>query len=63
MDPETVKAIFKEVQKETGAKGKQLFMPVRAAATGEVHGPDLRETLALLGKEKVLERIRARLAQ
>jgi nondiscriminating glutamyl-tRNA synthetase len=55
--PDNIKALLKEVQKETGYKGKQLFMPVRVAATGQNHGPDLNKTLYLLGKEKVLERI------
>jgi len=55
--PETIKNSLKVVQKNTGYKGKQLFMPVRVAATGETHGRDLPETLFLLGKEKVLSRI------
>ncbi|WP_241154337.1 glutamate--tRNA ligase [Staphylospora marina] len=57
--PDDIKDMFKQVQKETGYKGKQLFMPVRAAATGVVHGPDLRETLSLLGRDTVLRRIRS----
>lgn len=55
--PEHIKKTLKAVQKETGYKGKQLFMPIRATATGQVHGPDLNQTLYLLGKEKVLARI------
>ncbi|WP_028778485.1 glutamate--tRNA ligase [Shimazuella kribbensis] len=55
--PAEIKKTLKAVQKETGFKGKQLFMPIRATATGQVHGPDLNQTLYLLGKEKVLERI------
>ncbi|MCS1352511.1 glutamate--tRNA ligase [Mechercharimyces sp. CAU 1602] len=54
---DNVKVLLKQVQKETGHKGKKLFMPVRAAVTGEVHGPDLKETMSLLGKECVLERL------
>ncbi|MDR6226985.1 glutamate--tRNA ligase [Desmospora profundinema] len=53
-----VKKMLKAVQKATGQKGKQLFMPVRAAVTGQTHGPDLRETIALLGKETVVDRLR-----
>lgn len=55
--PELIKGWLKEVQKETGHKGKQLFMPVRVVATGQAHGPDLEQTLYLLGKERVLQRI------
>lgn len=54
---DSIKAALKEVQKETGFKGKQLFMPVRVATTGEVHGRDLNITLYLLGREKVVNRL------
>ncbi|BCU80368.1 glutamate--tRNA ligase [Polycladomyces abyssicola] len=57
LTPDDIKAKLKQVQKETGYKGKQLFMPIRAAVTGEVHGPDLRETLSLLGPETVRTRL------
>lgn len=56
-DPEVISSSLKIVQKETGFKGKQLFMPVRIVATGVTHGRDLPQTLYLLGKEKVLSRI------
>lgn len=59
LDAETYKGLIKEVQKETGAKGKQLFMPIRAAVTGQTHGRDLNETLALLGRDKLLQRLEA----
>ena len=32
-------------------------MPTRIAATGEISGPSLPNTIVLLGKEKVLKRI------
>ena len=53
-----IKAAMKAVQKLTGQKGKNLFMPIRAAVTGQTHGPDLPKTIELLGKEKVLTRLR-----
>jgi nondiscriminating glutamyl-tRNA synthetase len=59
---DAIKAALKAVQTETGFKGKQLFMPVRAAITGQTHGRDLNQTLWLLGKAKVLARLEARLA-
>ncbi|MBN2795007.1 MAG: glutamate--tRNA ligase [Clostridia bacterium] len=55
---EDVKAMFKEVQKETGIKGKNLFMCTRIAVTGQEHGPDLMETIAILGKETVIKRMK-----
>ncbi|MGG0657158.1 glutamate--tRNA ligase [Rummeliibacillus pycnus] len=56
-EPAEVKKAIKAVQKETGHKGKNLFMPIRVAATGEMHGPELNDALVLLGKETVLNRI------
>ena len=56
--PEAIQAMLKSVQKETGYKGKQLFMPVRVALTGEMHGRDLNQTVALLGKERIVQRLR-----
>ena len=48
---------IKAVQKETGIKGKNLFMPIRIAVSGEMHGPELPETIFLLGREKSIEHI------
>ncbi len=56
-----IKEMIKSVQKSTGFKGKQLFMPIRAALTGQTHGPDLNQSIALLGKDKVAERLNGRL--
>jgi nondiscriminating glutamyl-tRNA synthetase len=52
-----IKAAIKAAQKETGQKGKKLFMPIRVAITGQTHGPDLPQAISLLGKEKVIKRI------
>ncbi len=52
-----IKAAVKAVQKGTGHKGQKLFMPIRAAVTGQTHGPDLMLAIELLGKEKVKERV------
>ena len=52
-----IKKTIKEVQKETGIKGKQLFMPIRVAVTGQMHGPELPNTIEVLGKDKVLTRL------
>jgi len=59
---EGIKAMIKSVQKATGCKGKSLFMPIRAAITGQTHGPDLNQSLVLLGKDKVVSRLQSRLA-
>ena len=53
-----IKKTIKEVQKETGIKGKQLFMPIRVAVTGQMHGSELPNTIEVLGKDKVLSRLK-----
>ena len=55
---DAIKAAFKAVQAETGTKGKGLFMPIRVALTGQTHGPDLNETIWLLGRAKAAKRLR-----
>ena len=45
--------VMKSAQKATGLKGKDLWMPVRAAITGMTHGPELPIVLTVLGKSKV----------
>ncbi|WP_042353731.1 glutamate--tRNA ligase [Bacillus rubiinfantis] len=52
-----IKAAMKAVQKSTGQKGKNLFMPIRSAVTGQTHGPDLPKAIELLGKQKVQQRL------
>jgi glutamyl-tRNA synthetase len=46
----------------TGRKGKPLFMPLREALTGLTTGPELKGLLPLLGREKVLARLRGQSA-
>lgn len=60
---ENIKPLTKVVQKETGVKGRQLFMPIRIAVSGQMHGPELPNVIEVLGKEKVLEHIDQVLAQ
>lgn len=43
----------------TARKGAALFMPLRAALTGRTHGPELAPLVALMGDERVTERIAA----
>ena len=51
-------AAMKHVKEKTGAKGKELFMPVRAALTGVVHGPELDKVFAILGRDAALRRLK-----
>ena len=53
----------KQSKKETGIKGKNLFMPIRIAVSGEMHGPELPDTIYLLGREKSIQHIEKMLAE
>ena len=57
LSPEAIKLLFKEIQKETGYKGKNLFMPIRVVLTGKTHGPELVEIIEIVGKENILKRL------
>jgi len=48
------KTVMGHVQKSTGIKGKELWMPVRAAMTGLTEGPELPMVIDILGKDKIL---------
>ena len=57
IDEEFSKGLMKKIQKKTGIKGKNLFMPVRSALTGNLHGPELVDIIYVLGKQNILKRI------
>jgi glutamyl-tRNA synthetase len=48
---------------ELGLKAGQMFQPIRVAVCGKKNAPPLFETLEVLGKEKVLERIKQGIAK
>ena len=54
---EHISEVIKLSGKQANQKGKNLFMPVRIATTGLLHGPELPKTLHLLGKDVVIGRI------
>ena len=58
---ESIKTLIKTIQKDTGVKGKNLFMPIRIASTGSMHGPELNTSLELLGRDRVVTRVKAAL--
>lgn len=55
--PDTVQPLFKKIQKGLKVKGKFVYMPIRVAVTGVMHGPDLNVIVALMGRDKVLSRL------
>jgi glutamyl-tRNA synthetase len=61
-DETTWKAWTDIVKAETGAKGKALFMPLRQALTGLDHGPELKNLLPLIGRERAEARLRGKKA-
>lgn len=56
-DEATFKNWMDQVKEETGFKGKDLFMPIRRALTGQDHGPELKELILLMGRPKILHQL------
>jgi glutamyl-tRNA synthetase, bacterial family len=48
-----------EMLKTEDIKGKMLYMPIRAALTGQVHGPELPKVMSILGLKRCILRLRA----
>lgn len=59
--PETWSTWTGELKAETGRKGKQLFMPLRIALTGQKHGPEMASLLSVMGEDMARERLEASL--
>lgn len=59
-DQETWKTWTTAVKEKTGRKGKDLFMPLRQALTGFDHGPEMKDVLLLIGREKALHRLKGK---
>ena len=57
VDAPAVKALLKSITKELKLGGKKVFMPIRVALTGKMHGPDLDKIIALIGRERILKRL------
>lgn len=57
LSSQAIQAIIKDIQVNCGVKGKDLYMPIRLAATGHEHGADLSKIMAAIGKEELIERI------
>jgi len=63
VDSEFSKQVFKDVQAATGIKGKALFMPIRAAISGQLHGPEMVDLMTILGKKRIISRVEDALAR
>ncbi|KRM69433.1 glutamyl-tRNA synthetase [Apilactobacillus ozensis DSM 23829 = JCM 17196] len=62
-DKTEILSTIKSIQKDTGIKGRKLWMPIRIAVTHEMHGPELPESIELIGRQKALEHIDQTLKQ
>lgn len=58
---DTFVVAIKTVQKETGVKGKPLWMAVRAALTGAAQGPEIHQIAGVITRETCLARLEAAL--
>ncbi|MDD9900304.1 MAG: glutamate--tRNA ligase [Alphaproteobacteria bacterium] len=58
-DATTWKQWTDAIKAKTDRKGKNLFMPLRQAITGQERGPELGDLLPLIGRDRVLERLKA----
>lgn len=54
---ENLREAFNITKKETGLKGKPLFMGLRVSTTHQTHGPDLMNAIYLLGEDTVRNRL------
>ncbi len=55
---DNIREVINKVKDRASVKGKMLFMPIRIKVSGIMHGPELPDTIYLLGKEKVLNRLK-----
>ena len=62
-DVASLEAALKQVATDLGVKSGLLVHPVRMACTGKAIGPSLYHLLAVLGKERVLQRLDRALAR
>jgi glutamyl-tRNA synthetase len=56
---ENIEKICRGFAEEKSLKAKEIIHPIRAAISGKTHGAGLFEMMELLGKEKVLSRMRS----
>ncbi len=55
-------SLLSQLEERTGKKGKNLLAPFRAAITGKTRGPELAKTLPLIGRERIINRLKLAIA-
>lgn len=58
LEPEAIKKALKAITKETKLGGRKVYMPIRVALTGQMHGPELHYVIPVLGKELIEKRLK-----
>ena len=54
---EGISKLFKEIQAETGVRGKNLYMPIRLKLTGLSHGIEMFHLIGLIGADECINRL------
>lgn len=49
--------LIKRIGEQTGMRGKKVYLPIRAALTGRLHGPELDRIFALLSPTSLRKRV------
>jgi nondiscriminating glutamyl-tRNA synthetase len=57
LDVPQVKALLKQITKETKLNGRKVYMPLRVLLTGKIHGSELYYVIPLLGVKGCLARL------
>lgn len=55
---ENINAAINNTKEKALVKGKMLYMPIRIQVSGQMHGPELPDTIYLLGKDLILKRLK-----
>jgi len=48
----------REIGKKMGRKGRQVFLPLRCALTGNTSGPELEKIIQALGRDSIMRRLK-----
>lgn len=54
---ENITNAINNTKEKAQVKGKMLYMPIRIKVSGQMHGPELPDTIYLLGKETIINRL------
>jgi len=58
VDEKKIQAIFEDLVKDNNIKLGAIAQPVRVALTGGTISPGIFETMQMLGKERILKRLK-----